>query len=187
MGLIHKHDPVGVDVVIDKLQRDLFLELTVNFGWRDYDSYPRAYRNKKNENVIPEVYVGKNEYKEVLFNDKETVTSFFLSGDKRVYSEKTFTFEQEIAWIYQANLSKLFPDVHHRADEEMINNVVLALEKKYWEQRFTEVITGVDNVYQSLKLNYDKKYYDDMSAFCVARFNFKLLYINNCCGVQPLR
>ena len=52
MGLIAKHDPVGIDAVISKQQRDLFLELTIKHNWRDYVSYHRAYRNRKDKDLF---------------------------------------------------------------------------------------------------------------------------------------
>lgn len=187
MQLVHKENPVGVDAVIDKLQRDLFIELTVRFGWRDYDSYPRAYRNRKEGDTIPEVYTSNGDYKEVLFNDKETVTSFFLTDDKRTYEQGNSVFTQWVSIIFQANLAKLFPDIQHRADEEMIDNIFKALKNKNWEGKFVEVITGVDKVYESLKLSYDKKNFDDMGNFSIARFNFKMLYVNTNCETTALK
>lgn len=188
MGLNHRVDPVGIDICIDALQRDLFIELTNKFGWRDYDSYDRAYRNKKGNDTLPEVYIKKGDYKEVLFNDKETVTSFFLADEKRTYDDKqSYTFHQGVSIIFQANLKKLFPTISHRADEEMIDNICKAIKNKGWEGRFKEVITGVDNVYSSLKLSSDKRYSDDMSYFSIARFNFDMIYITTNCETKPIK
>lgn len=181
MGLFQKTDPEGVDVAIDELQKDLFLGLTTKFGWRDYDSYHRAYRNKKEKDTLPEIYTSKGDYKEVLFNDNETVTSFFLSDEKRAYDSGKFIFSQGVSIIFQANLSKLFPDIIHRADEELIANVIKTIKNKFWDSQLIEVITGVDKVYESLKIANEKHYYDDMSNFSISRFNFKMLYsITNC-------
>ena len=59
MALIRKTNPRGIDVAIDKLQNYLFIELDN----ADYQSYPRAYKNTKNNGgVIPENYISENEF-----------------------------------------------------------------------------------------------------------------------------
>ena len=175
--LFKRHEPKGIDFGIDLLQKDLFSEL-VKLSWRDYDSYDRAYRNKKGSDVFPEVYIGKGNYREVLFNNKETVTSFFLTEDKRTYDFEKFMWSQGISIIFQANLDKLYKDVKHRADEEMINTILKAIKKSFWDNRMTEIITGFEKVYETLKLSYNNKELDDMGCNCIVRFNFKMIYSN---------
>ena len=176
--LFQRENPQGIDFAIHDLQRELFIELIKNFDWRDYDSYDRAYKNSRGSDVIPEVYIGKGEYKEVLYNDKKAITSFFLVDDKRTYDYEKFLFTQNVSIIFQSNLSKLFPLVKHQPDEEMIDEIRRAIKKRYWENRLTEVITGVDKVYESLKLSYSKKDFADMYNYGIARFNFQMIYSN---------
>lgn len=187
MGLNARINPQGVDVVIDRIQRDLFIELTKKFGWRDYDSYDRAYRNKKGNDKLPEVYTGNEEYKEVLFNDKQTVTSFWLVDEKRNYSATDFKFEQGISLIVQADLSKLFPSIKHRPDEELIDNVCKAIKNKFWQEKLIEIIQGVEQVYNTLKVDINEHSLNDMGSFSIVRFNFKVQYTNTNCSTQPIR
>lgn len=180
MGLIEKDCPVGVDRVIAKLQKDLFIEL-IEAGWRDYESYPRVYINKKGDDMIPEHYKGNGEYSgSILIDDTRTVNSFFIADDIRTYDPKKFKWTQNVAFIIQANVERLYKErkTKNRPDEEMITDVRLAVKKKFWEERMSGIITGVDKVYSGLKISYDKKYFDNMSKFCIARFNFTLLYDN---------
>ena len=79
--------------------------------------------------------------------------------------------------IVQANLNNLFKGCG-RADEEMIDNVRRAIKRKLWDVYLEKIITGVDKVYDSLKIGYDKKYFDDISNFSIVRFNFKIYYTN---------
>lgn len=174
--LVQRQDPKGIDYGISILQNDLFIEL-IKRGWKDYDSYDRAYRNKKGDDKLPEVFC-KGDYKEVLFNDNETVTSFILADEKRTFDVPSNQFTQGISIIFQANLTKLYPNVTHRPDEEMINEIQRALKKTCWGNRVTEVITGFEKVYDSLKVGYNGKEYDDMGDFCIVRFNFKMYYLN---------
>jgi len=175
--LFHRDDPKGIDLGIIEVQKELFIELS-NRGWINYDSFDRAYRNKKGADKIPEVYTGKGEYKEVLIDDKKTVTSFFLADDKRTYDFKECLYSQGISIIFQANTKKLYPDVLHQPDEELIDTIRKAIKAKYWENRLVQITTGFEKVYDSLKLSYNNKDFADMGDFNIARFDFKMLYSN---------
>lgn len=176
--LYQRENPKGIDFAIHDLQRELFIELIKKFDWRNYDSYDRVYKNSKGKDVIPEAYVGNGDYKEVLYNDKVAITSFFLVEDKRTYDYEKFLFTQNVSIIFQSDLEKLFPQVKHQPDEEMVDEIRRAIKKRYWENRLTEIITGVDKVYESLKLSYSKKDFADMGNYGIARFNFKMYYSN---------
>ncbi len=176
--LFQRDCPKGIDFGIHEFQRDLFVELTKR-GWINYDSYDRVYKNKRGDEKIPEAYVGKGDYEEVLFNDKKTVTSFFIVDDKRTFDhDNKELIYQDVSIVFQGNVKKMYPRIEHRADEEMINEIRLAINKKFWDNRLTEIITGIEKVYDSLKVSYNKKDYNDMSDFCIVRFNFKMTYSN---------
>ena len=176
--MLHKRkNPKGIDVGIVEVQRDLFVEL-IKQGWTNYESYDRAYRNRKGDDKIPEVYTSKGEYIEALINDKVTVSSFFLSDDKRTYDYEKFVWKQGISIVFQANTKKLYPDVLHQPDEELIDTIRKAIKAKYWENRLVQITTGFEKVYDSLKLSYNNKYFADMGDFNIARFDFKMLYSN---------
>ena len=177
MALFQRENPKGIDAGIDILQRDLFVEL-VKQGWKNYDSYDRAYRNTKGADKIPEVYVGNNEYKEVLMDDRLIASSFFLTDDKRTYDYEKLLWTQDISIIFQCNIAKLYPNVVHQPDEEMINTIRLAIKAKYWDNRLEEIITGFEKVYDSLKISYSNKDFTDMADYSIARFNFKMVYSN---------
>lgn len=175
--LIRKKCPEGIDVVIDKIQSDLFTQL-IKYGWRDYRSYHRAYKNKNQKSVVPEVYDQRGEYIEVLFDDTFAVTSFFLAADKRNYDDTKFVFTQDVSMIFQANVKKLFPSILHRADEEMIDSIRRSINAKGWEAKFDAVTTGFEKVYADLKLDSEKAPLDDMGDFAIAKFDFKMIYTN---------
>ena len=183
MGLVRKVNPKGIDKVIDKVQVKLYNYLT-GLGWSDYESYPRAYKNPKGANTIPEVYISSNEYKEVLMDDKFNVTSFFLVDDRRSINEQLIT--QDVSIIFQANLVELYPSIEHRADEEMQMNIYEKL-KYFFGANVTinEIITGVDNVYSDLNISgklKEKVKLDDMSQFYVVKFNLTVGYEScECC------
>jgi len=175
--LVQRIDPRGIDFGIQQIQSELFSEL-IKRGWVDYHSFDRAYRNTKGADKIPEVYTKDGNYKEALYDDRKAVTSFFLSDEKRTYDYQQFMWTQNVSIIFQANLSKLFPTIKHRADEEMINQITLAMKAQKWDNRLIEIITGFEKVYDSLKLSYNNKEFNDMGNACIARFNFKMIFSN---------
>jgi len=179
MSLVQKISPVGIDKSIDALQSYLYGVL-IAAGWTKYESYPRAYKNPLGENTIPEVNVGGNDYKEVLFDDKFSVTSFFLTEDN-VTSNTDLVFSQRVSIIFQAVLPELYPAIPHRADAEFIDTIMKAFELSNYD--VTNIISGVDNVYSDLSLRNRLKEQiglTDMSDFNVVRFDFDLNYEYNC-------
>ena len=175
MSLIQKINAVGIDAQIQNLQSYLYTELTDVEGWTNYESYERAYKNKKNDSTIPEIYIG--EYLEVLFNDKFSATSFFLTEDNETISDNLCS--SKISLIYQVQLNKLFPSVPHRADEELREMLKMLLKKNPYGFDLVGVQVGIDNVYADLDVNID--YTDDMQNFHVVRFDLELNYnITNC-------
>lgn len=188
MSLIKKIAPVGIDTSIDKVQSKIYDYLTSVSGWADYESYPRAYKNPSDGNVIPEHYTEENEYIELLFDDKFNVTSFFMVDDTATSSgNDQQVFNQSISMIFQAVLPNLFPNVSHRADAEMHDDIFKAFD--VISKEITQVVTGVDNVYRDLTLRdqlRSKVNLTDMSDLHVVRFDFDINYSYNECKYNEL-
>lgn len=175
MALVTKTNPIGIDFVVDVFNGRLFTELSK--VWTDYQSYPRSYKNPSGNNVIPEHYLGENEYKEVLFDDKFNVTSFFLSGDERTIDD--FRLSQTLSVIFQADISKLYPAVTHRADEEMHADILAAFEAIEQQENITSLVNGINNVYGGLNITgklKDLVELDDMSNLHFVKVDFTVLY-----------
>lgn len=180
MSLVTKISPVGIDKAIDRIQRNLFSYLTTTAGWTNYESYPRAYKNPKGNDTIPEVYVGNNDYQEVFFDDKFNVTSFFLVEDtvtnnNVVGDEPQYT--QGISIIFQATLPELYPSISHRADAEMHDDIFKAFDSFFKE--VNSVSTGINNVYSDVTV-LDSIQFTDMSDFHVVKFDTTIDYLYNC-------
>jgi len=186
--LIQKVSPVGVDKVIDKLQVAIYDYLTGVAGFTQYESYPRCYKNYKDGMIIPEMYTGTNEYKEVLFDDRYNLTSFFIVDDDSD-REGVNVVSQNVSIIFQGLLDKLFPSVSHRADEELKAVIYNALSEYYFEDYLLSIQMGIDNVYGDLRILgtlKDRVILDDMSNFNVLRFNFKLNFNIDKCKTSQL-
>ena len=123
MALVSKTDPKGIDISIGKLQNLLFTELDL----LSYESYPRVYKNPDiNGLTIPETYIATKDYKEVFFDDKFSLSSFWLVDDNRSIDEFATT---TISVVFQVLLDELYPTVPHRADEEFIRDIYNILSR----------------------------------------------------------
>jgi len=180
MSLVQKISPVGIDKTIDTVQVGLYNYLTTTALWSLYESYHRAYKNPLGENTIPEAYTIDNEYKEVLFDDKFNVTSFFLISDNTPSGVDNI-FTQTVSVIFQGILPKLYPVINHRADAEMQDDIMKAFD--FIDYDVSNIIIGVDNVYSDLDLRArlrEEIELTDMSDFHVVRFDFEVKYEYDC-------
>lgn len=182
-----RNRPTGVDAVIDRFQRALFKDLTINTGWRTYDCYPRVYKNIRGKEVIPEYFKGGKDYEDVRFNDKKTATSFFLAAETRTLNDKQTVWTHDITIVFQARLDKLYKDWEKdecicdkdRRDEKVINDVRQSLRRIAYDKYKVVIATGVDKVYSDLKLTPAKLFTDDMNKFSVCKFTITMLYTNS--------
>jgi len=172
--LIQKIAPRGIDINIDKLQVKLFDGL----GWDSlpsvtYESNHRAYKNETSDGIIPEVYDGIKEYREVVFNDKIDASSFFLVDDSRSGESP---FNTTVSVIFQLKLDKIFPNVTHRADEEAHADVLNILKTNQAGAKISSLVVGLSNVYSGLIVDTSK--YNDMQPFHVFKVDMDVNYSN---------
>lgn len=118
-----KNNPVGVDIKIQKLQ----IKLYENLGFENIEGYGRIYiDNKKGENY-PLHFINGIDYKEVLIDDNNNGKFFFVE-DEVTDSEMTIS-KTKVDIIFLVNLANLYPDIPHRADEELKQQVYRLLKK----------------------------------------------------------
>jgi len=180
--LIAKVNPTGIDESISKIQSRIYSLLTTKYGWTNYECYPRVYLNPREDGLIPEYYQGKNEYKDVLYNDKFNVTSFFIVGGTRSYVGGKFT--QKISLIFQADITKLYTSIPHRADEEMHRDIYLSVNKTVWNQYITSIITGLDQVFNDVNIPSkmkEKLKIKDMSNYHIVKIDLEVPFEYCCC------
>jgi hypothetical protein len=175
MALVTKIEPKGIDLEIDYFQRYLYTYL--GYSDSDYESYHRVYLNPRNRSSIVEAYIGRGEYKEVLFDDTFSMTSFFLVDDIANFDDK---IEINVSLIIQANLQELFPGVTHRADEELHRLIELASkEYTYYDMwTLTNRVTGASNVYS--EIDFTQTLLDDMSEKHYVRYTYLVKYSQTC-------
>lgn len=108
-------NPKGIDTEIQFIQSVIHNEV----GWNNIEVFGRVHKNPhKTKGLIPEFYMGNNEYKEVFYNDETNATIFFL--DDNVSSVEPFGIylKSKIKIVCFVNLEKCFEGITHRADTE---------------------------------------------------------------------
>jgi len=190
--ILRKQNPVGIDTTIDAIQTKLYKYFTENCKWVKYGSYHRAYKNEKEGQIIPEIYTNKEEYVEVLYNDKYNGTSFFLSDyESKLIDRDQGIYQQGISAIFQLNIKDLYGQISHRADEEAREEITRAFKliEETISHEITGIVTGVNKVYEDLKLNsiFEKDAYrNDMGKKLLLRVNLNIKYYYDNCGYNLL-
>jgi len=130
-------DPKGIDALIQTLQAQFTAHL---FAGKSYSSYGRAFLNERN-GVIPEVYVGANEYQEVLQDDTKDALSFFTVDPAE--DVEMFNAKAKVNIYFFVNLATLFTYTH-RAIEEVHILVLKEITRSPFQ--VTRLITGHESV-----------------------------------------
>lgn len=182
MALVLKTAPVDIDIVINAHQNYLFGKVLTDdmVNSTDWESYPRVYQNPWKKGKTPELYLGNGEYREVFYDDRYKMTSFYIVSNNRPIVNGIV--ETEVSLIVQADIEKLFTSVSHRADEELNNLFGVASEDYFSADQFRldGIVTGVENVYREF-ITDDVKL-DDMSNQYVVRFDYTVRYEPSCCA-----
>jgi hypothetical protein len=169
-------NPIGIDFRIVEIQSKIYKYLTEKRSWDKYNCYDRAYINTKNNQIIPEVYVGNKEYNEVLLNDKINALTYFIVNESRTYDKG---FRTTISLIFEGNLSRLYPAITHRADEELHKDLFNALYFAFNGGEIKQLITGIDNVYKEFNFSTiakEKINTHNIGSYHVCRIDFEIIY-----------
>ena len=114
-----KVNPVGVDVAIQKLQNHLFSKL----DWDNCEVFGRVYKLKSEKGLVPRAFIDNKDYKDVFTDDRKTSTIFFVDEDKHTTKEG-IKFECDVKIVFMVDLKKAIPEITHRADMEVEQQVV---------------------------------------------------------------
>ena len=173
-----KLNPVGVDVVIQDMQSAMYAELVRL--WQidndtDYACYGRAYRLQvpNKDAYVPEVFIGGKDYKEVFLDDRVKALSYFQ------YDRNAFKLMNTapVSLIFWVNVTKVKPDVEHRADEEVRVDVANFIAGYLADSSVTiSTFTGIDKVFSeySAYRSAEGIKHRDMHPYHCFRINFNL-------------
>lgn len=142
--LITKTNPKGIDLVLQQYQTVLHSYLLKKWGLEgtpdQYESYGRAYRNRKANGYVAEIYTQTNEYKEVHHDDRLAALSFF-GVSETAQDERT-----EVHLVFFVNLEKIKPLLTHRGDEEAHIDLIQFALKGYQGFEFVSLEQWSENV-----------------------------------------
>lgn len=170
-----KTDTVGVDTTVKRIQIHLYDRLLLEWGADKIDGYGRVYKNEREGGTVPEFYVNNKEYREVLLDDTKNAIFFFNIGD---FSEVIGTLRiVDCEIIFSVNLKAIKGDLE-RQDEEVRQEALLILDKRFKSFEISEVVKGLENVYSDFTFSIEQ--FKDMQQFHHFKIKGKLRYTNSC-------
>lgn len=184
MAINLKNSTTVLDGYIQSLQKFLYKKLKATWPVDDvnFESYGRAYRNGGERGYVPEVFVSNTApnntvYKPVKFEkDKMKAMFFFDLDDQQTYKEGTETVK--IFIIFITNIALLKPDLPHRADEEVKNDVRKICSLGLYQLGFIGEESGFKNVFKRFDglVNKDGEVFEDRHPLLCFKMNMELMY-----------
>lgn len=162
-----KTNPVGLDQEIGKIQKILYDKLS-NIWSGDFDGYPRCYIVRRDKLNTIEYYQGNKEYGNLVNTDK---SKFFFVAESDRTTENKVHFSQRVELYFILDLKACYPDVLHRCDEE-VRQDVLDILSKHCSCDIDSLVVGLKNVFSSVSY---KETFDTQPKHC---FRIDLI-INN--------
>lgn len=173
--LVQAPNPKGIDKSLQQLQSKMYTHLTALWSLDalspDYQCYDRCFRNQTKEGLVPEIY-STNGYKQVLFDDKHKVQSFF-DIDSRINVNSDGSNNVEVYLIFMLNLEKL-KGKGIRPDELVRQEIQTFLDNNYFGFILKSITLGLDNVFS--EFNSTKIKYRDMQPLHCLKFTFDKTY-----------
>lgn len=163
----------GIDIEIEKIR----MQLLKNLNWLGVEIFGRAYKNiSKDGKLVPEVYLGNNEYREVLTNDLKSVTVFFVDSEKHT-KVNTLEMRSELSIVFIVDLLKLKGKKTARLDS-LVHHEVLSVLAPIVQFEIGALVKGLDALKE---FDTSKIKLSDMQPYHVFSVTGKINYkINNC-------
>lgn len=173
-----KENPIGLDAKIQGIQTRLYARLIDLWGLDEntFDAYGRVYVKRKTNKVLPEAYIGRNEYQNVLVAEKN---KFFFVARNTINAINAIQFQTTIELCFILDLSQIKSDIGHRADQEVqldvkesfrgvdnVNIVSLVTEPNQVFSGFTFNETDNLHPYHVFKYNLNVIYFEDEVCKC---------------------
>lgn len=146
---------IGIDTVIQSIQTTLYEQLTSE--WCDnIDAYGRVYRNvhrtDANPNtIVPEWYIGNNEYKDVYYSDEFACVYTFIDDQNHTTNDE-MVFSSNVKCVFMVDLSRIYLTEVGRADMKAQNDVIEVLRNNAFNRfTVTGITKGIRNVFQGFE------------------------------------
>jgi hypothetical protein len=164
---------VGIDTVIQTIQTDLYNNLILKWV-DDIDGYGRVYKNTNEHNkIVPEWYIGNNEYKDSFYNDQFSCNYMFSDNDKHT-TEDGILFNADVKCIFMVDLSRILTTYTSRADVKAQKDVVEILRKSSLVGKIKEIEKGVRNVFRDFDI--ESLNFTDTHPYHCFSVNIELAY-----------
>jgi len=171
-----KISPVGIDLKIQSLQQNLSSVLTTRWTLTDADFYGRVYINKRSDNEGIEAFNSRNEYISVLYNDKIQCNSFFYVNSQTPNEDGIMV--ADVVNIWQFKTTALKPLIAHRADEEILRDIIKVYEDDYNGFEITDILKDIDDIYSDVDLIETPIY---LQPACALRIDSTIFYTDSPC------
>jgi len=165
MANLTKTNPVGLDIVLDIVQRKLY-ELKDIWGV-ELDGYPRCQILLTNDGKKTiEAYLGNDEYSGSLIFAEEN--KFFILAGESTERVKGNYYKTTVEVYFILNLENVYPDTLHRADEE-VRIDVLNILSEIPQVSIYKIEHNTDKVFarfnNRISQNYEHEFTDDMQPY----------------------
>jgi len=156
--LYTKTKPTGIDKPIQETQKLLHDRLNSLWGI-ELKGYGRADLLKRDDQVIPEVFVNGKDYEDILGLDDNR---FFFVQDDKSESVDAKWYETDVNIYFILKLTDIKTNITHRADQEVHDDIINVLKQSSLDT-VTSIETGIDNVISDFKIT-------DMDNFNLSDF-----------------
>jgi hypothetical protein len=155
-----KTNPVGIDKWIGRFQTQQQREIPALFGVDEslclfYGRAEKVTERDVEKNVI---YISDDKYEPIGMNNRYSFISYFILNGTPDFSDSIWNATLEM--YCHGDLSKLYPDTDHRADEEFRHAICSILMKRIDPGEFISIglIPQELQPFHSFKLNFIKHY-----------------------------
>lgn len=116
----------GIDVPIASLRDAFASRLWPDVANKTY--YARVFKNLSKQNdIIGEVFISDKEYKEVQFDDRMDLVSFFDVSDEIENIGPSEQTTRNVGIVFAVNIPKIYPAIAYRATEELYRDVLYVI------------------------------------------------------------
>jgi len=148
----------GIDRPINRLQKSIYDNLSINFPGADIQGYPRVYKVNSKEGIILS-HFENGEYDPVMYSEN-ALRFFFIDSD--IAKGIDFKdYRNGVNIIFIANLDKLYPVSSELNDEVLVSLVLKQVHKENAFYGIEEITKGIRNVmdnYRSDNIKFDDTY-----------------------------
>ncbi|MFA5652411.1 MAG: hypothetical protein WC933_03530 [Candidatus Paceibacterota bacterium] len=169
MAVYSQTNPKGIDLRIDRIQRDIERRL----DWTNFDIYGRLYANERDGKKVIEAHISNNDYKEIFIDDKKTAVIGFLVGENRSGFN---IIKVPVQLICSCMLNKIY-DSTERKDEYVLLEMLKLIEKHTHYPNEKQVKTKFSEVFANTDISRIK--FRDMHPWFNFSIEFDLIYKNN--------